>query len=156
MWYASAFTGDKACASFCSSLYGSLHIIGATKRSWRYVFIHYSKYIMYTSSPRRQEQTICWPWMGSLIPSSSKYKLFHRIAASRCEICARLCWKKISKKEKGEREKTGNWGEKATLEISLTPEGEHGHDVKAKEEHALHSSIFRALLNVNAWDDSQK
>lgn len=143
--------GIKLADSFVH-LFEPSHITGVTKKIWHYVFIRYSAYIMYTSSGKTRADG--WPWIGSLIPSSSKHTLFHRGSEIR-NICSRLApaEKKRGRERKRERQ-DGEMRRKGQLEVSLTLERENiSHDVKAKEGHALHPS---RLLNVNAWDDSRK
>lgn len=151
----------KARGLFCPSLRSVAHywrhgrkkiIKKLTLRIYTLWRIYYVYFIWQDKSRRRRRGGRCWPWIGSLIPSSSKHTLFHRSAALTCEIYARAREKVSERERERERDKTGKWEEKGNLK-SLLLEREHSHDVKAKEGHTLHPSPLRRLLNVNAWDN---
>lgn len=159
--HASASSRNKAGARalFCPPL-RSVTRYRPHEESLRSRIYTYSAYIMYTSSAKTRtggDGDRRWPWISSLIPSSSRRALFHRSAALRCEIYTRNSLVSLEKGWDGNRERkeTGKWKEENDSRVSLSyTRREHDHDVKAKEEHALRPSPFRRLLNVNVWDNS--
>jgi len=161
---ASASMRNKAWGLFCPPLWSVAHYRGrgggVTKKKPGTMYLYIIAHILCILHLPRQEQTEsgdggrCWPWIGSLIPSSSNM-LFHRSAALRCEMYVRVSIasrksERVRERERErERDKTGKWEEKGNLKSLLHSSEKHSHDMKAKEGHALHPNPFCRLLNVN-------
>lgn len=142
---ASALMRNKACGLFCLPLRSHITDV-MKKKTWHYVFIHYSAYIMriyficQDKSRRRLRSVLTMDRFTDPIVFEA-YALSSQRSFEMRNICSRR-----EKVREREREKTGKWEEKSNLKSFLL-EREHSHDVKAKE--GMRYIWVRRLLNVN-------
>jgi len=126
---ASASMRNKAWGLFCPPLWSVAHYRGRggwghKKKAWHYVFIHYSAYIMYTSSAKTRADGVRRRWSVLTMDRFTDPIVFEYALSSQCSFEMRNVRSRLDRVEKKwererERDKTGKWEEKGNLKSLL-------------------------------------